>query len=113
MYAGVVYKLDTAGNETVLYSFTGGADGDLPYGLAFDSAGNIYVTTLIGGASSQGTILELDTSGNATVLYTFTGGTSGGQPNGGAIIDSAGKLFGTTQNGGLANTGVVYQIKTQ
>jgi uncharacterized repeat protein (TIGR03803 family) len=113
VYAGVVYKLDTTGQETVLYSFTGGADGDLPNGLAFDTAGNIYVTTLIGGASSQGTILELDTSGNATVLYTFTGGTSGGQPNGGAIIDSAGKLFGTTQNGGLANTGVVYQIKTQ
>jgi uncharacterized repeat protein (TIGR03803 family) len=28
--AGIVYKLDTAGNETVLYSFTGGADGDSP-----------------------------------------------------------------------------------
>ena len=29
--AGTVFMLDTGGNETVLYSFTGGADGDQPY----------------------------------------------------------------------------------
>src|SRR5580698_7675807 len=47
---GVVYKLDAAGVETVLYSFTGGADGAFPYaGVIRDSAGNLYGTTSNGG----------------------------------------------------------------
>jgi hypothetical protein len=49
---GVVFKLDTSGNETVLYSFTGGADGDNPAaGVALDGAGNLYGTTITGGAN--------------------------------------------------------------
>jgi uncharacterized repeat protein (TIGR03803 family) len=47
---GVVFKLDTAGNETVLHSFTGAADGASPYtGLTIDAAGNLYGTDLEGG----------------------------------------------------------------
>ena len=40
--AGVVFKIDTSGHETVLYSFTGGADGGYPLWvtLARDSPGN-------------------------------------------------------------------------
>ena len=43
---GVVYKVDTAGNQTVLHSFTGGADGGYPYpgGLIRESAGGLYGT---------------------------------------------------------------------
>ena len=45
--AGVVFKVDTSGNETVLYSFTGGADGAYPNaGVILDSAGNLYGTTI-------------------------------------------------------------------
>ena len=43
--AGVVFKVDTSGNETVLYSFTGGADGSSPNGVIRDSTGNLYGTT--------------------------------------------------------------------
>jgi len=47
--AGVVYKLDPSGEETVLYSFTGGADGANPYaGVILDAAGNLYGTTCYG-----------------------------------------------------------------
>jgi uncharacterized repeat protein (TIGR03803 family) len=47
---GVVFKLDPQGKETVLYSFTGGADGALPVaGLILDGRGNIYGTTQEGG----------------------------------------------------------------
>jgi len=59
--AGTVFRL-TPGpknkwNETVLYSFSGGADGGDPTGaLIFDSAGNIYGTTQKGGAYGQGTV---------------------------------------------------------
>jgi uncharacterized repeat protein (TIGR03803 family) len=49
---GVVFKLDTTGKETVLHSFTGGADGANPVvGLAIDRSGNLYGTTQAGGAS--------------------------------------------------------------
>jgi uncharacterized repeat protein (TIGR03803 family) len=47
-----VYKLDKAGKETVLYNFSGGADGAFPYGgLIRDSAGNLYGTTTSGGSA--------------------------------------------------------------
>jgi uncharacterized repeat protein (TIGR03803 family) len=50
---GVVFKLDTSGKETVLHSFTDGADGDGPWpGLAMDTAGNLYGVTLFGGDKS-------------------------------------------------------------
>src|ERR1700739_4478871 len=50
--AGTVFKLDTAGKESVLYSFTGGSDGDQPYASLFrDGAGNLYGTTYWGGVS--------------------------------------------------------------
>jgi uncharacterized repeat protein (TIGR03803 family) len=47
---GAVFKLDPSGNETVLHSFTGGADGATPFdGLAMDSNGNLYGTAATGG----------------------------------------------------------------
>jgi uncharacterized repeat protein (TIGR03803 family) len=49
---GTVFKLDTAGNETVLYTFTGGADGAVPTaGVVLDGQGNLYGTTAYGGGS--------------------------------------------------------------
>ena len=42
---GVVFKVDTSGHETVLYTFTGGTDGAYPNGVILDSAGNFYGTT--------------------------------------------------------------------
>jgi uncharacterized repeat protein (TIGR03803 family) len=48
--SGTVFKLDPAGNLTVLHTFTPGADGELPYaGLTMDSAGNLYGTASQGG----------------------------------------------------------------
>jgi uncharacterized repeat protein (TIGR03803 family) len=104
--AGVVFELDTAGQETVLYSFTGGADGGYPTaGLIRDSAGNLYGTTLGGGTAGAGVVFKLDRAGQETVLYSFTGGADGGSPTAGVIRDSAGNLYGTTQDGGIT-TGV-------
>src|ERR1017187_8120141 len=74
---GVAYKLDTTGHETVLYSFTGGADGAYPVGVIRDSAGNLYGTTDSGGAANSGVVYKLDTAGHETVLYRFTGGADG------------------------------------
>jgi uncharacterized repeat protein (TIGR03803 family) len=110
--AGVVYKLDTSGHYTVLYSFMGGADGANPYaGVILDSAGNLYGTTEEGG-ENNGVVYKLDTTGHETVLYRFTGMPDGTDPRGGVILDSAGNLYGTTTLGGATNQGVVYKLDT-
>jgi uncharacterized repeat protein (TIGR03803 family) len=110
---GVVFKLDTAGTETVLYSFTGRADGAYPVaGLIQDSAGNLYGTTYEGGASGLGVVFKLDTTGTETVLHTFTGGTDGANPWAGLVRDLAGNLYGTTYDGGASNGGVVFKLDT-
>jgi uncharacterized repeat protein (TIGR03803 family) len=50
---GIVYKLDTAGIETVLYNFTGGKDGAFPLpGVVIDKNGNLYGTAAGHGDSS-------------------------------------------------------------
>jgi uncharacterized repeat protein (TIGR03803 family) len=105
--SGVVYKLDTAFNYTVLHNFTGGDD---PVGgVIRDSAGNLYGTSRLGG-EGYGAVYQLDSAGNYTVLYNFTGGADGGYPSAGVIQDSAGNLYGVTSSGGTANDGVVYKL---
>jgi uncharacterized repeat protein (TIGR03803 family) len=107
---GVVYKVGMAGQETVLYTFPGGAHGGHPVAnLILDTAGNFYGTT-IGGSGSAAVIFKLDPSGLQTVLHVFTGGADGGIPSAGVIRDPAGNLFGTTGGGGTAGQGVVYKL---
>ena len=56
---GTVFKLDPAGQETVLHSFSG-RDGKIPYGtLARDKAGNLYGTTYGGGAFGGGVVFKI------------------------------------------------------
>jgi uncharacterized repeat protein (TIGR03803 family) len=104
---GTVFKLSTTGNESVLYSFTGGADGSFPQaGLIQDSQGNLYGTTYWGGDTSLcdlsgcGTVFKVDTTGKETVLYAFKGGADGEGPQAGLIQDAQGNLYGTTTYGG-------------
>jgi uncharacterized repeat protein (TIGR03803 family) len=109
--AGVVYKLDTTRHETVLYSFTGGADGGYPYaGVSLDSAGNLYGTTYNGGTANAGVVYKLDATGHETVLYSFTGGADGANPYAGVIRDAAGNFYGTTFFGGAWGSGVIYKL---
>lgn len=100
---GTVFKLDAAGNESVLYSFAGGADGGSPMGdLVRDAAGNLYGTTSSGGTPCDcGTVFKLDPSGSETVLYQFTQVPDGSAPMGTLVGDSQGNLYGTTLYGGI------------
>jgi uncharacterized repeat protein (TIGR03803 family) len=104
---GVVFELSPGGTETVLYSFTGGSDGDNPWtgGLIADSSGNLYGTTIGGGAQAQGVVFKLSPSGTETVLYSFTGGSDGADPFAGLNADGSGNLYGTTISGGLLDCG--------
>jgi uncharacterized repeat protein (TIGR03803 family) len=106
---GTVYKIDPAGNETILYNFTGGADGDQPWSsLVQDSAGNLYGTTFSSlFPGNPGVIFKLDANGKLTVLYTFTGGADGAHSDG-LIRDAAGNLYGTT--GFLGTGGTLFKL---
>jgi uncharacterized repeat protein (TIGR03803 family) len=107
---GTVFKMYPNGGETVLYTFTGGADGSSPVGgLAHDAAGNLYGTTNLGGTYGYGTVFKLDKTGKKTVLHTF-GGADGAYPTTGMILDEAGNLYGSTNNGGAFGYGTVFKI---
>jgi len=109
---GVVFKLDTSNNETVLHVF-GGPDGATPYGrLLRDGAGNLYGTTFAGGASGLGTVFKVDTSGKETVLHNFAGGADGANPYAGLVMDNSGNLYGTTERGGSFGLGTVFKFDT-
>jgi len=102
---------------TVLYSFTGGADGRAPYaGLVRDNAGNLYGTTYQGGSPTWcphgcGTVFKVDTAGNETVLHTFLGGKDGAYPSYGYLLrDAAGNLYGTTYDGASPGNGTAFMI---
>jgi len=115
-YSGTVYELvPTQGSWTknILYSFTGGSDGAGPLSeLVFDTTGNLYGTTYMGGLGF-GTVYELQPSGSGwikTTLYNFQGSTDGRSPIGGLIIDQSGNPFGTTPLGGAGGGGTIYEL---
>lgn len=113
---GTVFRLDATGRLTILHAFTGGADGNSPYGgLTRDAAGNLYGTAAGGGyrqgcGNGCGTVFKIDSTGKFTVLYTFLGSGDGGIPQGTLVLDSAGNIYGTTAGGGAGGQGVVFVL---
>lgn len=108
---GVVFKVDPAGKETILYTFTG-LDGSGPATrLVRDAKGNLYGTTAFGGEYGPGVVFELDHAGTEHVLYNFTGGADGWNPDTGLVRDDEGNLYGSTEFGGTFGVGVIYKLK--
>ncbi len=109
--AGAIYEInETSGLESVLYSFTGGTDGNAPESGLLLSGTALFGTTSGGGKSGAGTVFEVTTAGKETVLYNFTGGADGGGPQDGLTKDVAGNLYGTTYSGGNSGTGAVFEL---
>lgn len=119
---GVVFKLDSKGHNTTLYSFTGGGDGGLPIGRVIaDHAGNLYGVTSLGGdpTCNCGTVFKLKPDGTLTVLHAFKGGKDGvqneGQPELG-LVEIGGDFYGSASFGGVSGCdgnlgcGVVYKV---
>jgi len=119
---GVVFKVTPAGQEVVLYTFKGGADGQSPMApLVRDGKGNLYGTTSTGGDVSNpwcrveqngcGIVFELTEQGALRTLYTFKGYPKDGQhPIAGVIRDRQGNFYGTTDWGGPSNDGTVFKV---
>jgi uncharacterized repeat protein (TIGR03803 family) len=119
---GTAFELSPSSNgtwtEKVIYDFSvgGSSTGFLPWGgLAIDSSGNIYGTTLSGGSNFLGTVFQLSPGSNGTwsekVLYNFSGGADGGSLfDSSLIIDASGNLYGTAETGGAYGYGVVFEL---
>jgi uncharacterized repeat protein (TIGR03803 family) len=117
---GCVFGLSRSGSgwvETVLYSFTGGIDGNGPEGaLTFDKSGNLWGATGGGGAYKEGAIFELTPNGGGswseTVVYSFGASSSDGYgPQGSLIFDAQGNAYGVTQaSNGTRKGGTVFKL---
>jgi len=100
---GTIFEVAADGSFTTLHAFTGGDDGSFPMAnLIADRKGNLYGTAATGGAHGFGTVFRLSEGGGFKVLYAFAGGNDGADSQAGLIRDSAGNLYGTTRNGGMA-----------
>jgi len=118
---GTVFELDTTNVETVLYNFTGGADGGNPFaGLTLDRDGTLYGTTENGGKKlfpsqygcCKGVLFAISGafgSSSEKVLYTFTGGRDGGTPAADLVLHN-GALYGTTLSGGPGHRGTAFSV---
>ncbi len=111
----LTYANDVGWTETVLYNFSGGADGRAPFGgLISDGSGNYYGTTNDGGSGGCGTVFELSPTGQTwtlTTLYSFSGQTQNNcGPWTSLTMDTAGNLYGTTYLGGANQKGNVFEL---
>jgi uncharacterized repeat protein (TIGR03803 family) len=102
--SGIFFRLTPGGVFTILYTFTGGADGSLPNSLVQGKDGNFYGSTFCGPESppnlfnGNGTIFKLTPAGALTTLYSFTGASDGSNP--GNVVEGAdGNLYGIASAG--------------
>ena len=117
--SGAVFAVTRSGNEQVLYSFcTGGFPCTNGYGpvaaLAVDAHGNLYSTTVDGGAYNFGTVFRVTPKGVETVLYSFCGQggfcADGDRPQQSLVVDKSRNIYGTTPLGGVHNAGTVFEL---
>ena len=114
---GTVFQVTSAGVHTVLYNFTGGADGGEPYkGVTLDADGNLYGTAVTGGGGACeggcGVVYKLTNSGGTwtqSVIHAFTGADGSG-PGAPVAVDKHGNVFGTTPTGGANGLGTIFRL---
>jgi uncharacterized repeat protein (TIGR03803 family) len=114
---GTVYELSPVSGgytRTTLASFANNNGKEPLGGLVLDSSGDLFGTTVFGGASNDGTVFELSPAGggyNLTTLVSFNN-SDGAQPLYGslALDSSSGDLFGTTSAGGASGSGTVFEL---
>jgi uncharacterized repeat protein (TIGR03803 family) len=108
---GIIYKIDAAGKESILHSFTGGIDGGVPAAnLIGNGTGVYYGTTQWGGTFNCGEIFKLGDGGNFKVLYSFDCDNDVWFPSAAPILGPDGVLYGTGAFGGGSSRGGVFKF---
>lgn len=113
---GTIFSVHTDGsNFTLLHSFDGGftsTSSAVPNGTLLLVGNVLYGTTSGPGGPHKGGVFSINTDGSGYAnLHEFSG-SDGQQPGYGALVESNGKLYGTTLYGGTGGLGVVYSIDT-
>jgi uncharacterized repeat protein (TIGR03803 family) len=99
-FAGAVWRIDTWGNFSVVHDLVGATDGYGPNSpLLLDKNGNLYGTTLYGGAYNLGTVYRITPSGGFSVVHTFANNADGAEPTGNLVNDGYGTIYGGTASG--------------
>ena len=110
---GTVFELTPSGTEKVLHSFDlNGTDGAYPLARLVMYRGNLYGTTVDGGAYGDGTVFEVTLSGKETILHSFANNDIDGyNPYAGLTVYN-GNFYGTTSSGGGtgSSTGIVFEV---
>jgi uncharacterized repeat protein (TIGR03803 family) len=121
---GTIFKIDTAGNLTTLYTFPGGATGTSPrWRLVRSTGGTFHGVTQFGGdttcalgSSGCGVVFSVDSSGTEKVLHTFGKQATDGEEPSGGLLNVGSSYYGATFYGGTTNStctfgcGVVYLV---
>jgi len=120
-FAGMVWEITKSGTYKDFHDF--GAtdfDGGTPYGgVTFDTAGNMYGTTVYSGANEKGLVWEITKSGTFKDLHDFGGtttnangsiGPDGTGPSSSVTFDSLGNMYGTAPGGGANSNGILWEI---
>jgi uncharacterized repeat protein (TIGR03803 family) len=96
---GAAFEIAAGSGTLTALASLNGADGKNPLGaLTLDAAGNLYGAASAGGVNNDGTIFEIAAGSNAVTALASFNGTNGIDPQGGLALDSAGDLYGTTDN---------------
>jgi uncharacterized repeat protein (TIGR03803 family) len=98
-----------------LVNFSGTPDGSYPRGsLILASDGNLYGMTYYGGINDKGTIFQFNPQTNTCIKkFDFDGTVSGSRPLSSFIQATDGNLYGTTNEGGINNFGVLFKYDIQ
>jgi uncharacterized repeat protein (TIGR03803 family) len=108
---GTVFRMNTAGPVTNLYTFTNATYGISPFApLVQGSDGYLYGTTSEGGAYQSGTIFRITTNGVLTSLHNFNFTNEGSYNLAPMIQAKDGRFYGATQAGGLTDYGTVFRM---
>ena len=102
--------------ESIVYAFTGNADGGVPYaGVTFGRAGNLYGIDIMGARYDWGTIFRLipsESGWTESNLYDFQNDGDGAHPESTLMLDRAGNLYSTTYAGGTYQGGTVFELQS-
>ena len=94
MGCGTVFKVDSAGNETILYTFEGTGDGANPIGgVVMDAQHNLYGGAMAGGQGGSGVVYKLTPGGVETVIALLGYEILPTFPFPGVFMESGGNLY--------------------
>ena len=107
---GTIFRVDPAGNLTVVHGFDDATDGGYPRStLIVATDGSLWGTTSVGGPSGSGTVFRLGADGVLATVHGFND-ADGSAPSGRLLLASDGGIYGTTRTGGANSAGSIFRI---